>query len=464
MVATDEPMVVAGGGLVGSLLALFLARRGARVVVHERRLALGDGPSGGGRSINLVLTRRGVRALERVGFAEPALALTVPVRGRMMHDRAGRLTYQPYGRDESECNYSVSRGGLNELLLREAGRRGVELRFGSRVVAADPEHGRLELHDETTGAASRAEGRVVFGADGAGSVVRQAFRSLPAFRESVELLRHGYKELTIPAGPDGSWRIEPNALHIWPRGELMLMALPNLDRSFTVTLYLPHAGARGVASITDAGRLRALFEAEFPDAVELIPDLEREFFDHPTGELGTVRCAPWHAADRTVLIGDAAHAIVPFFGQGMNTGFEDCTVLDELLEQAGREPDWAAVLGAFFARRKPDADAIAEMALENFVEMRDRVADPAFLLRKRVEARLEREMPESYRSRYALVMYTHLPMHLAREAGRIQDELLDELCRGLDGAERLDMERARALVGERFVPFLAEHGIRLEAR
>jgi kynurenine 3-monooxygenase len=455
-----EEIVIVGAGLVGSLLAIFLTGRGFRVVVHERRADLrgADGPAG--RSINLVVTSRGVRALSAVGLWETARPLSVPVIGRLIHSTAGELAYQPYGRDDSECNYSVSRLELNRFLVTEAGRRGVEFRFESRLRAADLDRGRLTFTDDAGGNREEVDARVVIGADGAPSALRKEMMKLAGYRELVEPLDHGYKELVIPSGPMGDFRIERNTLHVWPRGESMLMALPNWDGSFTVTLYMPVEGAKGFTGLDDAGKVVALFNERFPDAIPLIPDLERGFFANPTGNLATVRCSPWHVGGRALLVGDAAHAIVPFFGQGMNCGFEDCTVLDRLIEEHG--PDWETLFPVFDRARKPHADAIAEMALENFVEMRDHVGDTGFRLRKEVEHRLESEWPDEYRSRYSLVMYSDIPYGVAQQAGRIQHEILESLCDGLEEASALDMARARSLVRERLAPFLESAGVDLD--
>jgi kynurenine 3-monooxygenase len=273
-------------------------------------------------------------------------------------------------------------------------------------------------------------------------------------------LGHGYKELLIPADEAGEYRIEKNALHIWPRGEIMLMALPNLDGSFTVTLYLPEQGGSSFAELESADEVRDLFERQFPDSIPLIPDLTEVYAANPEGFLGTVRCYPWHFEDRVALIGDAAHAIVPFFGQGMNAGFEDVTVLDSLMDE--HDEEWGAVFDAYSRARKPHADAIADMALENFVEMRDRVGDAEFLLRKQVEHRLERDWPSEYRSRYSLVMYGDVPYRVALEAGLIQREILDELCRDLGSVEQLDSGRARGLIREKLAPYLARHSVVLD--
>ena len=453
-------VAIVGAGLVGSLLASVLRRRGYAVTVHERRPDPREAGGEGGRSINLVLTRRGIRALERVELADGAFDLTVPVTGRMVHDLDGSLAYQPYGRNASECNYSISRAALNRYLIDAAEALGARFQFGMRLDSADLDLGHLTVRDEISGTTRDFAADRIVGADGAGSAVREAFRTIDGFRDSTELLSHGYKELLFPALPEGGYSIEPHALHIWPRGSLMLMALANLDGSFTGTLYLPRAGEDGFDELTSRGRVEALFGAQFPDAIPLIPDLESEFFTNPTGHLGTVRCGPWHHLDRALLIGDAAHAIVPFFGQGMNSGFEDCRVLDDLLDTHGDA--WDEVLPEFSRVRKPDADAIAGMAIDNFEEMRDRVGDPRFLLRKAIEHRLEDAAPHEYRSRYSLVMYSHVPYDLCRRAGVVQQELLDELCDGLASVDDLDVPRALERVRVRFAPFVAEHGLSLD--
>ncbi len=457
----SDDVAVVGGGLVGSLLATFLARSGHEVTVYERRPDLRGGERSAGRSINLVLTRRGLRALERVGLADEALRMSVRVTGRMMHSGSGELSYQPYGRDESECNYSISRADLNEYLVREAEKNGVRFRFLAKLNDAEPETRRLDFVDESNDKPFATRARVIFGADGGGSALREAMEKRGLVEETIDLLGHGYKELLIPAADDGAFRIEKNALHVWPRGELMLMALPNLDGSFTVTLYLPYRGEHGFDNTNDAERVMNLFREQFPDAVPLIPDLAQSFLANPTGSLGTVRCSPWNAGDHVTLIGDAAHGIVPFFGQGMNTGFEDCTVLDQLMQGRARDA-WHGLFAELSRLRKPNTDAIADMALENFVEMRDRLGDEAFLLRKRVEHRLEQELPLTYRSRYSIVMYSHVPFAVVQEVGRVQQAILDELCRDLRDAEQLDLQRSKRLIEKSLTPLLRERGVSLD--
>ena len=454
-------VAIVGGGLVGSLLSAFLVRRGFRVTVWEYRPDPRGAGEGGGRSFNLIVTSRGIHALRKVGLDEAVARRTVPATGRMIHSVDGELTFQPYGRDDSECNYSISRAALNRLLVDEAAGRGVQFRFGMRLTDVDPGEGRLTFKDTSSGQTVVEQAAVVVGADGAGSAVRAALRKLEGYEESIEPLSHGYKQLPIPAGEGGAFRIRKNALHLWPRGHVLLMALANLDGSFTATLYLPMDGASSFRELDTPEKVQTLFERQFPDAIPLIPDLTARFFDNPTGSLATVRCSPWHVAGRVGLIGDAAHTIVPLFGQGMNCGFEDCTVLDELLARHGRD-DWETVFRELARERKPQADAIADMSIENFVEIRDRVADGGFQLRKEVEHRLEHDWPGEYRSRYSMVMFGDVPYRVAREAGLIQERILDELCDGLDRADELDTDRARRLIRERLTPYLGRHSIDLD--
>lgn len=455
-----DSVAVVGGGLVGSLLSIYLVRRGLDVQVFEARPDLRRASAEAGRSINLIVTSRGIHALREVGLDGEVFRLTVPVLGRMMHSVDGELAYQPYGRSDSECNYSVSRAELNRFLLTEAENRGVRFHFERRLIDADLDAGRLRFGGVVGEAPLSVESDAVFGADGFGSAVRESFTTVPLFRQSVEMLPHGYKELVIPAEVDGSFRARPDALHIWPRGEFMLMGLPNLDGSFTATLYMPHRGHSGFERLTSDGQVIRFFETHFPDALALIPDLTRDFFGNATGNLGTVRCSPWNHGARAMLVGDAAHAIVPFFGQGMNCGFEDCSVLDELLDQHGN--DWGRIFDELSSRRKPDADAIAEMALENFVEMRDSVGDLDFLLRKQVEQLIERRWPDEYRSRYSMVTYSTIPYRVAQELGEIQRGILDELCAGLASADELNVEQAHALIGERLRPLLERRSVSLD--
>ena len=449
----SDRTVLAGAGLVGSLLALFLARRGKAVEVFERRPDLRRTQISAGRSINLAISVRGLHALAQVGLEEEALAHAIPMPGRMIHARDGSLAFQAYGKDDSQCIHSISRGLLNRMLLDAAEETGrVRLAFQRRVVGLDPERRALTVEIDG-GDTERVEGAVVYGTDGAGSAVR---RSVVEARRGVSRetpLDHGYKELTLPATAEGRWRLERNALHIWPRGDFMLIALPNEDGSFTCTLFLAFEGSPSFATLEAPGAVRSFFQEHFADVEPMLPDLEAQFGGNPTGSMVTVKCSAWHAGDTAVLLGDAAHAIVPFFGQGMNCGFEDCVVLDALEAEGVPRGE---VFSKFEALRKPNADAIADMAVENFVEMRASTADPRFLLEKAIEKLLLAELPGEFVSRYALVTFSRAPYRAAYDAGRIASGIVSELAEGVRSASEVDVARARTLVAVRLTPFLRE--------
>jgi len=450
-----QTVTLAGAGLVGSLMAMFLARRGFQVEVLERRPDMRRETVEAGRSINLAISARGLHALGQVGLEAEARRHAIPMRGRMIHTLSGELTLQPYGKDDSQHINSISRAWLNQYLMTHAEGTGkVRIRFKQRIQHVDFDAGTLSVLDEPSGATREDRVPVLFGADGSGSAVRQALMRLPGNTSTQELLSHGYKELTIPAGPGGSFRMEKHALHIWPRGTFMLIALPNEDGSFTCTLFLPFEGPVSFASLDSPSKLTAFFQEQFPDAVPLIPALTHDFFHNPTGSMVTVKSAPWHVGGRALVLGDAAHAIVPFFGQGMNCGFEDCVVLDGLLARHSR---WEDAFAEFFRLRKPNADAIADMAVENFIEMRDSTASPRFLLEKQVEKVLLNAFPGQFLSRYTLVSFSRVPYRLAYEVGAIAGRIVSELSEGLTRAEDVDLERAGRLVRERLVPFLEEH-------
>lgn len=411
-------VTIVGAGPVGCLLAIMLRERGAKVQIFELRSDLRKEKRGGGRSINLVLTVRGLRALELVGLREAALSLTVPVLGRMMHSVAGELSYQPYGVDDSECNYAISREQLNALLLDAAEAAGAEIYF---------EHGLSEVCFEENllifeGRSKPVPFELLFGCDGSPSVVRRELGRQGYIEEGREMMAWGYKELSFPAPGGAGPALAGHALHIWPRGAHFLMGLANLDESFTGTAYLPLSGPESFETLDSGPKVRAFFEAYYPDAIPLLGDFEREFLENPIGNLGTVQADPWHFEDRCLLVGDAAHGIVPFFGQGLNAGFEDCTYLYYALAE---EPDLGRVFAEYSKERKPNGDAIAKMSLENFVEMGDKVGDRRFLLRKEVESLLEKNFPEYFRSRYAMVMYSHIPYAEAYEIGERQEEVLE---------------------------------------
>ena len=441
---TPSNVIVVGAGLAGSLMSILLARRGHRVQLFERFADMRRESIPAGRSINLALAARGIRALELAGVMPTVLPLLIPMRGRMLHAQDGALTFMPYGQQEHEVIYSVSRPGLNRVLLDAAEQAGVDVQFGRTLEHVDLAQRRLTFLQK--GKRQEIGFTTLIGADGAGSVVRRALIEQHGVECSEELLPHLYKELTLPPRADGRHRLEKNALHIWPRGGFMLIALPNLDGSFTVTLFLPARGDPSFEMLKDPTAVESFFATHFADARELMPDLAQEFAAHPEGIMGTIRCARW-GTDDVLLIGDAAHAITPFHGQGMNCAFEDCRVLDEILATEG---DWPRAFARFEAARKQDANAIADMALENYVEMRDSVRDPKFQLQKALSLELEKRHPERFVPRYSMVMFhDEVPYSVAFARGQIQQEILDELTQNATSLAEIDYERAAALIEQR---------------
>ncbi|URX62186.1 FAD-dependent monooxygenase [Luteibacter anthropi] len=435
-------IAVVGAGLVGALVATLLTQRGFRVTVYEKRPDPRRAGFQGGRSINLALAERGLHALRATGLADQVLAQAVMMRGRMVHDPAGHSGLQRYGVDDTEVIWSVSRGGLNTLMLDAAEAAGATIHFDKGLAAADLDAGTLTLRDDA-GNERTVEAPVIIGADGAGSALRAAMHRHSPLGERVEELGHGYKELEIPPGKDPAtpFAIERNALHIWPRGHYMCIALPNREGSFTVTLFLPNDGEHpSFRSIAGAGAAEAFFRTEFPDALALMPEFAADWSAHPVGTLATLYLDRWHIGGRALLIGDAAHAIVPFHGQGMNCGFEDAAELAELF--AANPDDSTAVFAEFEARRKPNADAIAQMALENYIEMRDKVADPRFLRMRELGTLLAQRSPSHYMPRYRMVTFTHLPYAYALERGKAQDVLVEQLLRGHDSVASVDIDAA----------------------
>ena len=422
---------ILGGGPAGLLMAILLARRGEQVCVYERRPDPRAAQAEAGRSINLAMAARGLRALEIAGVLPRLQALLVPMRGRMLHGLDGTQQFSAYGQDEREAIFSISRSDLTRRLVEAAAEEpGITLRFEQRCLGLDAA-GEPLLRDERSGQAYAGAAARWIGADGAGSALRHALRADGQLAFHEDLLDHDYKELTIPAR-DGQPALALEALHIWPRGGFMLIALPNADGSFTATLFLPREGAVSFASLTDTATVRAFFEREFADAVPLIPALDAEFAAHPQGRLGTVYAEPWNLGERMLLLGDAAHAIVPFHGQGMNCAFEDCRVLASLLDDDAQ----GNAFERFSALRKPDADAIAQMALENYAEMREGVRDPRFQLQKQLSLELERRFPAQFIPRYSMVMFhEEIRYSVALSRGQLQQRLLDELTPvGAEGA------------------------------
>lgn len=424
MLHKKEEVAILGGGLVGSLLAVLLSRRGYRVTVFEGRPDPREKGYERGRSINLALSDRGWRALESAELADAVKDIAIPMFGRMIHGKAGELTYQPYDQT-GKAIYSVTRGLLNLALCNAAIRHGAVFKFGYRSTDIDLISNRMTLRHTQTGEIITVQPDILLGADGAFSAVRQAMMRTDRFNYSQHYIEYGYKELSIPPTETGGFRIEKNALHIWPRGNYMLIALPNSDGSFTCTLFFPFEGEVSFEQLTTESKISEFFSQNFPDAVPLMPDLLREFDQNPTSSLITVRCSPWTYGGKVGLVGDAAHAIVPFYGQGMNAGFEDCRILTELLDQhAG---NWAAALKDYEKARIVNANAIADLALMNFVEMRDWVADPKFLLRKKIEAHLHQLFPDEWIPLYTMVTFSDIPYSEALRIGRIQDAIMQRV-------------------------------------
>jgi kynurenine 3-monooxygenase len=419
-------VTILGAGLVGSLLSIYLSRRGYKATIYERRADMRKENMSAGKSINLALSDRGWRGLEGVGIADDIKKVAIPMYSRAIHSVNGDLAHQPYGKD-GQAIYATSRGLLNCEMMNLAEKSGAVIHFNQRCTGLDLEQSTARFEDNATKKQTEVKSDLIFGADGAFSVARlQLQLSTDRFEYSQHYIEHGYKELVIPAGHGGSWQIEKNALHIWPRGGYMLIALPNMDGSFTCTLFFPFEGKESFAALKNEQEVRDFFNRVFPDAVPLMPTLAEDFFANPTGSLVTVRCFPWSYKDKMCLIGDAAHAIVPFFGQGMNCGFEDCTVLDKLLEKYG--DDWTKILPEFQQLRKPNGDAIAQLALDNFIEMRDLVGSEKFLLRKKIEAHFSEKYPDKWLTLYSQVTFSpDIPYSTALSNGRKQDQVMSKI-------------------------------------
>ena len=421
-------IAITGAGLVGSLLAIYLKNRGYQVSVFERRNDMRKNAGYEGRSINLALSNRGIRALEEVGLAEELKKEAIPMHGRMIHDLHGNLNFQPYGKAGQYIN-SISRSGLNKVLMTKAESLGVGFHFEQRITGVDFEKTELTIQHSTFNI-QHLPVDLIIGSDGAFSAVRLAMQFSDQFNFSQSYIEHGYKELHIPAGAAGSFQMEKNALHIWPRESYMLIALPNPDGSFTLTLFFPFTGETSFETLSTKEKVKDFFKSVFPDAYTLMPQLLEEFFQNPSSSLVTMRCYPW-VRNKTLLIGDAAHAIVPFYGQGMNAGFEDCHVLDQLLDQFA--DDWDQVLPSFQEIRKPNADAIAKLALDNFVEMRDLVNDADFILRKKIESKLHELFPEKWIPLYSMVTFhENIPYSVAYETGQKQKRIMEDVLKQLD--------------------------------
>jgi kynurenine 3-monooxygenase len=441
--ASDPPVIrIIGAGPTGALLAILLTRRGQQIELYEARPDLRQLPVGSGRSINLALADRGIQALKAAGVFDTLASALLPMRGRLIHYQNGGTAFQPYGQRPNEVIYSVSRHRLNQTLIEiAAARPGVQLHFRHRLEGADFAANAAQIRDLESDRVLQVPMQPLLATDGAGSAVRRAMSAQKLIQGGEIDLEHGYKELSIPAGAHGSFRMANDALHIWPRGNFMLIALPNDDGSFTATLFLPKQGPVSFASLLDADRVDEFLTHNFPDACELMPNALAEFSAHPVGFLGTVSAQPWHSGGQATLIGDAAHAMVPFHGQGMNCCFEDCVEFDACVAQ---HASWETVFAEFGAARKPNTDAIAAMALENYMEMRESVADPKFQLLQALSLELERRFPRRFIPRYSMVMFHHeIPYLTAQQRGAVQFKILSDLTHGTVGAlSEVDFERA----------------------
>lgn len=439
-------ITVVGAGLVGSLLSIYLAKRGHKVQIYERRPDMRKASISAGRSINLALSDRGWAGLEGVGIADEIRKIAIPMYGRAIHLKDGSSTYQPYGK-ESQAIYSVSRGGINMKLMDLAEQQpNVSIHFEERCDKVDRKTNELTFFNTETNASKTVKSDMIFGSDGAFSAVRTQIQlHSDRFDYQQFYIDCGYKELVIPAGPNGEHLIEKNCLHIWPRGSYMMIALPNMDGSFTCTLFFQMSGSKSFDTMKTEADVMNFFKEDFPDAVPLMPTLLHDWFSNPTSSLVTVKCKPWVFDERIALIGDAAHAIVPFYGQGMNCGFEDCVVLNKLIDKHGDLN--AECLHEYETLRKPDGDAIADLAIANFIEMRDKTADKTFLLQKKIEARFSDKYPDKWVPLYSMVTYSpHIRYSEALRDGNKQQAIMDKIMAMPDIESKWDSEEVEKAI------------------
>ena len=419
-----KKVVIVGAGLVGSILACYLSRRGHKIAVYERRPDMRTAGFVGGRSINLALSHRGWKALKAIGLQDEVSKIAIPMRGRIIHDLTGTTSFIPYGKDD-QAIYSVSRGHLNQIMVEAADKNAdVDFHFDQRCAAIDFNKNSVTFQNEHTKAQHQEQADVIFGADGAFSEVRYEMLKTPNFNLWQNHEEYGYKELEIPAGNYGEHLIDKHALHIWPRKSFMMIALPNLDGSFTVTLFAPFKGENSFETVKTEAQVDAYFKRNFPDAVALMPDRKKDFFNNPTSSLCTIKCFPWKYKD-ACLIGDAAHAVVPFYGQGMNCGFEDVYELESILNSTGE--NWEEALNKLQYQRKPNSDAIADLALYNFIEMRDLSGREDFQLRLKIEKRIAQKFADKFMTHYAMVTFSDLSYSEAKKRGEQQSLLLDKI-------------------------------------
>ena len=448
----DSSINIVGAGQCGTLMAIMLGRNGYGVDVFERFEDPRVRDAEAGRSINLAMAARGLNALRQVGIDELIRPMLVPMRGRMVHAADGSSEFLRYGQRDDEQIYSVTRIGLNQVLLGVADAMpNVDLHFRQKAIGYDAPDRTVHVRNEADGTLYQIHADPLLAADGAGSSIRRSFDGTGTFGGIESLLSHGYKELSIPAGVDGGYQLAGDALHIWPRGGFMLIALPNPGGDFTLTLFLPHKGANSFDELQSAADVEQFFESHFADAAALIPNLVDEVLNHPLGILGTVRCRHWHDRGNVLLLGDAAHAIVPFHGQGMNLAFEDCVLLDRIIKQ--HRDDWRTIFARFEAEQLANANAIADMALDNYIEMRDTVRKPTFALQKQLAFELEKRLPQHFIPRYSMVMFhADIPYLVAQRRGELQGALLEEFTASAKTLADVDVEAACRAVVDRLPP------------
>jgi kynurenine 3-monooxygenase len=447
-----QRLVLVGGGLAGSLLAIYLSRRGYLVDVFDRQSDPRGGRQGQRPSLNLTLCERGLRALAAVGLEEQALALAMPARGRRIHALDGAITFQPYG-NHGEAIHSISRNELNLLLVRVAAEApGVTYHFEQKCVEVDAARGAATFRHTRTGEVTQSKSAKIFGTDGAYSTVRMQLQKTERFDYSQQYASQGYKELTIPALPGGEWPLQPDALHIWPRGRFMLIGFPNRCGSFTCALYAPFSGESSFERLTDERQLLAFMRENFSDVAELLPSVTQQFFERPANTMLTVRCRPWSRHGNVLLLGDAAHSILPSYGQGANAGFEDVAVLDRCLDRFGE--DWEAVFSEFEHLRRPNMDVMAELCVDHFFELNERVGDPHFLLRKTIERQLQELYPNRFAPLYSTVAFTCTPYAEAVRLDRVQRAAVDRIM-ALDGIETAIQGPELALLAKRYIQEVA---------
>ena len=447
---SSHHITLLGAGLAGCLMAIYLAKRGFKVNIYERHPDIRKTQINSGRSINLTLAARGIKSLKEVGLYDKIMQLTVPLKGRIIHGIEGRKTFQPYGPKETDVLYGLQRSSLSKLLLDEVEKLDeVQIHFSQKCVGIDFDQKELYLRDEVDQQSAMVKFNVIIGTDGSSSALRTAMLNIKGFNFSQSYLKHGYKEITIPSIYSSQIPIERNALHVWPRGDCMINGFPNLDGSTTCVFFAPFEGENGFDNLKSEEQVTSLFQNQFSDIFPFIPDVEAKFSSSKTGHLITIKCDPWHVEDKALLLGDSAHAIVPFHGQGMNCAFEDCAYLDKCIAKYGT--DWKAVFQEFERNRKVNTDSIADLSLLNYVELREQISDQKFLLKKEVEKILADKYPEYFIPRFSMVCFNQIPYSVAQYRGEIQQSIIEELCEQINDIQDIEWKTANNLMTEKLI-------------